>query len=261
VVSLLSEKGESESREMYNIRLLNRLISFALIALILVGCGGAAVEPTVSPTLPPKATPLSPVKILESSFTAMDELDSYHFAMITHQTVVSEGTTQTRSPLIFTGDFKAPDRFRGEMKLELVEFSLEIEIIMIGESIYIKESTSGEWQMSAEPVMPFTPEDFIGFDKGEISNMEGLTLLRETILDGVPVYRIEGKLSIDAMEAVLGEFGKNTVVYWIGVEDGWVRQVDFEMELFPVDDEIDKMRVRLIINFSEFNREISIEAP
>jgi hypothetical protein len=37
--------------------------------------------------------------------------------------------------------------------------------------------------------------------------------------------------------------------------------VDFEMELFPVDDEIDKMHVRLTINFSEFNKEITIEAP
>jgi hypothetical protein len=266
--------SEKRSRKMNRGKWLKRVIGFALISLILVGCGGAAVEPTVTPTIqpsptptippsptptvPPTPTPLSPEEILEFGGAATEELDSYHFTMVINMTTKAGGTPM-ETPIIFTGDFKAPDRFQGELKMELGELSIETEVIMIGESFYIRDPTSGEWQLSAEPATPFLPDDFVGLESINIPNMVNLTLLRETVLDGVPVYLVEGMLPPEVMDAVLGEAGgKNKVVYWIGVEDGWIRRVNIDAEFLLEDVEI---HTTIIMNLSEFNKEIVIEAP
>ncbi len=244
---------------MNNKSYIKRLTVFTLTALMLVSCSGAAVEPTVTPTIPPSPTPLSAEEILEFAVTEMAELDTYHFTMVIHMTASSGGTT-TETPIIFSGDFKTPDRIQGEMKIEMGEFSVETEIISIGETVYIKDPSSGEWQMSTEQATPFNPDDFIGLEPSDIANMVGLTLQRETVLDGVPVYHLEGSLSPEVKEAIMGDVGgENKVAYWIGVEDGWIRQVNFDMEFLM--DEVTEIQATIKLNFSEFNKEITIEAP
>lgn len=242
-------------------RWLKRVIGFALITLILVGCGGPEIGPTATPTVPPSPTPHSPEAILEMTAISMDDLESYHFEMVVHMTIVSGGTT-VESPLIFTGDFQAPDRFQGELTLDMLGQSIEVEIIIIGEMFYITDPTSGDWLMSEEAVTPFTPQDFVGLEPSDLANMEGLTLLGENVLDGVPVYHLEGKLAAEAMELALGEAGGEVKAeFWIGVEDGWIRQANLEMEFVQEGDELAEVHATVFMTFSEFNKEIVIEAP
>jgi hypothetical protein len=116
--------------------------------------------------------------------------------------------------------------------------------------------------MSDEAVTPFTPEDFIGLEQSELANMEGLTLLGENVLDGVPVYHLEGKLSTKSMELAFGETGGEAKVdFWIGVEDGWIRRVTLEAEFVQQGDELAEVHATIFITFSEFNKEITIDAP
>jgi hypothetical protein len=128
---------------MNNTRFLTLLSSFILVTLILVGCGGTAVEPTITPTIPPSPTPLSPEAILEITATSMDDLESCHFEMVVHMTNFSGGAT-VESPLFFSGDFKAPDHFQGELIMDMLGQSIEVEVIMIGEVFYITDPTSGD---------------------------------------------------------------------------------------------------------------------
>lgn len=272
---------------------LKLLVGFTLIVLILVGCGEAAVEPTVTPTMPPSPTPtvmtsptatitpsptptimpsptptippspapLSPEAILEVAVAEMEELESYHYEMIINMTVVSEGVP-VETPITFSGDFKAPDRLQGELTLEMFGLTIETEVIVIGENVYIKNPESGEWEMSPESATPFTPKDFIGLKKNDIANMMDLTLIRETVLDDVSVYHLEGMLPAELMEALLGESGgRNKIVYWVGVQDRWIRQVNVDMEFIHEGDETAEIRATIILKLSEFNKEITIEAP
>lgn len=238
-----------------------QVFGFTLIVLTLVGCGGPEIGPTTTPTVPPSPTPLSPEVILEMTAASMDDLESYHFEMVAHMTIVSGGAT-LESPLNFTGDFQVPDRFQGELTMDMLGQSIEVEIIIIGETFYITDPTSGDWLMSNEAVTPFTPEDFVGLEQSDLANMDGLTLLGENVLDGVPVYHLEGKLAAEAMELALGEAGGEVKVeFWIGVEDGWIRRANLEMEFVQEGDELAEVNATVFITFSEFNKEIVIEAP
>jgi len=66
----------------------------------------------------------------------------------------------------------------------------------------------------------------------------------------------------ESMGNVLGEVdGEIKVEYWIGVEDDLIRRVDVEMELFEVGGDQQELNATLSFLFSEFNKEITIEAP
>ncbi|HEY42968.1 MAG TPA: LppX_LprAFG lipoprotein [Anaerolineae bacterium] len=226
-----------------------------------MSCGGAAVDPTATPTVPPSPTPLSATAILENSIAAMEELESYHFEMVMQMTFDSQGTTM-EVPMTFIGDFKMPDRLRGEMTMEMFGSTIETEVIIIGETSYVKDPSSGEWQISSESATPFTPEDFIGLDQDDLADIENLLLLGEEDLDGVSAYHMTGKLPAEVLRAVLGEAeGDVKLAYWIGIEDGWMRQVDIEMKLFEEGGDPEEINATISLKFSEFNKEIIIEAP
>jgi len=163
---------------MNNRRSWKQMIVFTLITVMMVGCDGAVIEPTATPTVPPSPTPLSSVTILESALATMEEVESYHFEMVLQMVISSEGTTM-EVPLTFIGYFKAPDRLRGELTMELLGQMMETELISIGEISYIKDPTSGEWQMSTESATPFTPEDFVGLEPDDVANMVDLILIGE----------------------------------------------------------------------------------
>ena len=246
---------------MNNRRFLKQVLGFSLVTLILVGCGGATVEPTATPTILPSPTPLSAKAILEMAVATMEELESYHFEMILQMTISSEGTT-AEVPLTFIGDFKAPESLRGELTMEMLGLTIETEFISIGGIFYIKDPTSGEWQISTESATPFSPEDFVGLEPDDIANMEDLVRLGEEDLDGVPVYHIQGKVSAETLEAAIGKAkGDVKVDYWIGIEDGRVRQVDVEMELFVEGGDQEELNATASFKISEFDKEVIIEAP
>jgi hypothetical protein len=198
---------------------------------------------------------------LEFSLAAMKEVESYHFEMILQMAISSEGTI-TEVPLTFIGDFKMPDRLRGEVTMEMFGQTIETELITIGETAYIKDPISGEWQISSEAATPFTPEDFVGLEPDDIANMQDLILLEEEGQDGVPVYHLKGKMSTESLESTLGEVeGEIKVEYWIGVEDGRIRQVDIEMEIFEEGGAQEELYATVSFKFSEYDKEVVIEAP
>jgi hypothetical protein len=146
--------------------------------------------------------------------------------------------------------------------MQLLGLTIESQVIIVGEDVYIKGPESGEWEMTAEPATPFTPKELIELEKNDIINMMDLTLIGETVLDDVPVYHLEAMVPPETMEVLLGEAGgTGKIVYWIGVEDGWIRQVNVEMEVIQEGDEATEIYAAIVLKLSEYNKEITIEAP
>ena len=191
----------------------------------------------------------------------MGELESYHFEMLIQMTVETEGTTM-ETPVTFIGDFVAPDRFQGEVIMDMMGQTMTVQTIMIGETVYIRDAETSEWQMTTGDIAPFSPEDFIGFEQDQIANMGDLELMGQSVLDGVNVYHLQGTLTAEQM-ALTGETaeGEISVDYWIGVEDGWVRQVNLDMQIIADIEETGEFTATMQVFFSEFNQDITIDAP
>ena len=114
----------------------------------------------------------------------MQEVEFFHFDMDALVTI-KEGGISLEVPLGLAGDFQAPDRSRGTVSISLGFFTLEFQIITIGDTQYTADPETGEWQISIEagsPVGPF--EEFVGTDLPEA---EDLALLGEEILEGTKV--------------------------------------------------------------------------
>ena len=130
-------------------------------------------------------------------------------------------------PIAMTMDYQAPDRSHATVSAELLGMALEMETIIIGDTIYATDPATGEWMVVEESAIPFSPQGLTGLGSADLDRLvlEGL----ET-LDGVPAYHLVGTVSSEALglappgiEADIG--GKLQIEYWISVEDDLPRQV------------------------------------
>ena len=75
-------------------------------------------------------------------------------------------------PLTFTGDFQAPDRFRGTLTMNFLGFSIESELISIGDTSYQTNPETGEWEVTTEPATPLSdPSEFFGDETSEFQDL------------------------------------------------------------------------------------------
>jgi ligand-binding sensor domain-containing protein len=192
--------------------------------------------------------------MLEAAFSAL-ETDSYHFEM-DMEMAVAEGGMTMEIPFTFTGDFQAPDRVQGTMSMSFLGMTIELEFITIGETAYTTNMETGEWEVSTEQVSPFAPEDFTGIDPADI---EDLALVGEETLDGTAVYHLTGTVSAQELGDAMGEAqGELQVGYWIGVEDGRLRQNAVEGELSAEGGTIDLIATTV---YSDYGQSVTIEPP
>lgn len=221
------------------------------------------VPPTATPTVKASTTPiplaLSPEAMLETALAAMAEVETYHFEMIMQISMTSGGIT-IDIPISYIGDAKAPDRQQGILNMEAFGISIEQEVIIIGETAYTKDPETGQWEMgTVADAVPFTPDTFVGTDTVE---MDELVLIGEEDIEGIPVYHLKGTASNQALGLASGEAeGVLQADYLIGFEDWRIRQIAIEMELFEEGGDPERMNFTATMTFSDFNREVVIEAP
>ena len=76
---------------------------------------------------------------------------------------VQTGDTETSIPLTFVGDVQAPDRISGKLTVTLGFFALEMETVIIGDTSYITNIQTGEWEVSQSPAYALpSPTEFMG---------------------------------------------------------------------------------------------------
>jgi hypothetical protein len=166
-------------------------------------------------------------------------------------------------PLAFVGDFQAPDRIKAVMSLTIPFFTLEIEIVSIGDTTYTKDPETGEWEVSiGEDAFFIAPDQFIG---EEVRDLRDLAIVGVETLAGVELYHLKGTAPAGTFSESDSEF---MMSFWIGVDDGLLAQVtavgEFELDeddpLFG-DIATGTGAISLTVKFSNFGAEITIEPP
>ncbi len=160
--------------------------------------------------------------ILAAALDALAEAESYHFLVEAVITVKEEGTT-LELPFTFEGDFQQPDRVRGDMTMSLGFFSIETEIVLIGEDYYAKNPATGEWEANSTALEAF-PEPIAMFAMpGTLTSLTAEpTLVGIEDLDGAEAYRL--RLSGAGLE--LGADEPITLDLWVDLEELKLRRIE-----------------------------------
>jgi hypothetical protein len=173
-------------------------------------------------------------------------------------TMTEEGIT-VEIPMTFVGDYQPPDRMRGTVSMSVIGITIESEVITIGETSYVKNPTTGEWEVSTEEAAPYSPGDFTGLEPADI---EGLVLVGKETLDGTPVYHLRGALSAqDVGDAFAGTEGTMQADYWIGVKDGRLRRSAVRVELSSSDAQAVTIGIEATMTYSNYGEPVAIEPP
>lgn len=172
---------------------------FTLLALAATGCGKETVTTPVAPTATSPASKeysnsvADTARLLQDSSAAMKRIaDSrlgVHFAYTSNvfgaaQLVIAQGE----------GDMVFPDRARVSSSVYLTEEPTVIELIAIGETIYIKSAeTDNVWRRDVQGVLPPNPRNVWNYlDFARSSRNLG----RTTLPSGVEAYQVQ--VEIDA---------------------------------------------------------------
>lgn len=259
------------------------LVSLAsLVALLAVACEeGAATSTTASqaqastpaptpspaptpfPSPTPTPIPLSAIEVMEGAAAAMQAVGSLHFEMQTGVKVEVQGSV-VNVPIRLTGDYQAPDRSRATMLVSLLFLSVESQVVIIGDTAYITNPATGEWQV-IEGAAPFYA-DAVRLPTADLTSLRGLTLLGAETLDGMRVYHVAGTLPAGVFDPTIGEFRAD---FWIGVENGLPVQIKAE-GAFDLTKEVaallgnvaaGRASVSIALKLSDFGKPVSIEAP
>ena len=167
----------------------------------------------------------SPLKVLAQSLAAMAGVDSFHF-QVDAAVKTSAGDLETTIPLTLVGDFQAPDRARTKLTVSLGFFSVEVESIAIGDTLYVTNPQTGQWEITSDSAFVFpSPTEFTG---GIDLGLDEMVLVGEVTLGGTQTLHLRGTAPAEAFG---GSQGRSEVEFWIGVDDLLIRKVATEVEI------------------------------
>ena len=219
-------------------------------------------SPTPSPTSTPTPVPVSAREVLEASLEAMDALSSFHFELEMVLSVESEDFALD-IPIELSGDFQAPDRVRASVLLTLLFLTIETEVVSIGDTQYVKDPETGEWQVSVGQGGLFTdPGQFIQLTQ----DLRDLALVGLETLDGLEVRHLTARAVEGSYGGTGGEF---QLSLWIRTDDALLARIvsEGETSLDTLGGDLlgdlgqGAAKVMITLNLSEFGKEVTIVAP
>ena len=207
---------------------------------------------------------MSARSVLEAAVEAAETVESYHSELdVKIGSATEEGQFELTYGLVV--DYQVPDRLRAEITATVpLQGSIEVQMVSIGDTAYATNPDTGKWELVPTESFPIVSLDLLAEDT--ITGIAGLSVQGVEELDGADVYRIAGTLPAGAVATTTslgtlidGGEGDLSVVYWIGVDDSLIRGFTGEGEL-EFDAEI-KVSVSVTADFSDFGKEVVIEAP
>ena len=173
-------------------------------------------------TAPAPASGQDAAEIVSAALDALAEAESYHFLVEAVIEVEEEGTT-LELPFTFDGDFQQPDRLRGEMTMSLGFFSVETEIVLIGEDYYAKNPISGEWEANSSTLDAFPQPIAMFAMPGTLTSLTAdPVLVGIEDLDGTQAYRL--RVTGDGLG--LGVDEPITLDLWVDLEELKLRRIE-----------------------------------
>ncbi len=225
----------------------------------------STAPPAPTPTATPAATPTpvstpspepppDPRVILEASFAAMDDLESFHFELRAASLAPATGSSDDAGagpPITLVGDFEAPDRTH-------IASSgiIEMEIIAIGEVQYTRSSFSGgRWELG-DPVDLDEPAIFPRpWTVLELSQIQDLEYLGKVTFEGTRTHHLRGRVPEGSNLDLEGE---GVFEVWVGVDDNRWWQARFGVETESSEGAV---TWGTVLVFSAFGEPVSIEPP
>ena len=212
--------------------------------------GGSLATQVASPT----PTPANPRAVLERSGEIMEALESFHF----HLTHESGGTPLGQGLVIkeVQGDVARPDKLSLEFSGFVGNFAMRSSLIAIGESSFILNPITGEWEPVPTEVSPL---GFFEPTKGVSRIMNQIKSTRLVSTEDNR-YIISGRIASESLAALFG-----------AVEEGNSIDVRVEIDatsLFLLEARLEGRITTLeedgvirIITLSRFNEPVKIEPP
>ena len=220
-------------------------------------------EPTPTPAPTPTPLPVSALDVIEASIEAMDALTSFRFDLDIVASMESEGFA-LEVPIGVTGAYVAPDSVEATLAMDLLFVTIETELVSLGDTEYVKDPTTGEWQVTVGTGGSFIdPTQFL---IQESAGLQDLVVAGLEAIDGVDAYRITATSAEGTFGATSGEFA---LTIWVRTSDSLVLRIAAEGEadlgLIGVDllGDIggESAMMSITLDLSGFGEDIVIEPP
>ena len=162
-------------------------------------------------------------------------------------------------------DYQEPDSWRAEITATVpLQGSIEVQMVSIGDTAYATNPETSEWEFVPTESFPLESIDLL--TKDTVARMGDLSVEGVEQLDGADVCRIAGTVPAGAVATTTllgalidGGEGDLSIVYWIGVADSRIKRFTGEGDVGI--DAGNKISVSVTADFSDFGKDVVIEAP
>ena len=202
--------------------------------------------------------------MLANSTEAMAQVESFTFEVTGHL-LVDSTDSEVRIPLTYSGVSAAPDRSQASLVLNVFFFSLQIDLIIIGDVVWTTNPQTEVWEEAAPGSIALpNPALLMGGDTPALSDP---TIVGPEQVDGVETLHLSGIPQIEALSGLGDEIASADV--WVGAEDWLVYRIDAGGEV-----DLDSLGLPLAsagltgsaelvleIRLSDFGKPVVIEPP
>lgn len=198
-------------------------------------------------------------EILGEASNKLANLESLHFKLDAEGGGFTVGPGLTASSL--EGDVLKPDRLHVKGKTNIAGMALELNIIAVGDQIYLANPLTRQWEKLSADTGATVPR-VLGSDgvARVLNSASNVKRNEDATVDGVTNYHVAGELDPAALASIFGTAAGPAPVpgeIWIGKEDFLVRQIRLSGPLM----ENDAPNVVRTIQLSRFDEPVLIEAP
>jgi hypothetical protein len=182
---------------------------------ILTGCGSEEQEIAT-----PGPTP-TPEELLRTASERLADVPSVHFTLgIEGETFIDSG--RNIRLLGAEGDLRRPDRVHTTFQAEVMDRTITLQLITIGDESWTTNILTGEWEpapleFAYRPDILFSMQDGIGPVMGRVEDLERLP---DEDVGGRPAYHLQAHVD----EEVVGPLTYNTIAGSPVTVDLWIDQ-------------------------------------
>ena len=151
----------------------------------------------------------------------MSRVESFAFEVTGHL-LVDSADSEIQIPITYSGVSTAPDRSQGSLVLNVFFFSLQIDVIMIGDRVWTTNPQTEVWE-EAPPGSIALPNPALLMGGNTPALLDPVIVGTET-LDGNETLHLMGTPQIEALSGLGDEIASADV--WIGAEDWLVYRID-----------------------------------
>jgi hypothetical protein len=201
---------------------------------------------------------LAVTEIIIRSSEKMQAVNSFHFALDQEggSTPIAFGISMKKA----SGDVIRPDKLKMTISGTVVGLSLEVQIVRVGEDIYMTNPLSGKWEIPPAEFQVLRVLDPNAFIANVMKLAVNPARLNDEEAEGTLCYHLSGTIDSGDLSAITGNSAEGVAIkteIWIGINDFLVHKVQLEGKI--TENEVEGI-VRLL-RLSNFDKEISIELP